>query len=172
MTDNGYNGIMITERQEKILNYLIKEYLDSALPVSSGYLKEKCKLNLSPATIRNEFQELTEEGYIKQLYTSGGRIPTDKAYRHFVRKVFSDDGAIFPSFILKEIEETKRRIYNELHLAEELAKSLQELSLALDFNHIEEDILLDALKIIGPYKITYNKNVSLINDLIRKLEKF
>ena len=75
---------MITQRQEKILNSLVKEYIDRAEPISSELLKKKCNLDVSPATIRNELQELTERGYITQPHTSAGRIPTEKGYRYFI----------------------------------------------------------------------------------------
>ena len=39
---------------------------------------------LSPATIRSELLRLDELGYLEQLHTSAGRIPTDKGYRFFV----------------------------------------------------------------------------------------
>ena len=45
-------------------------------------------MDLSPATIRNAMAELDEEGYLEQPHTSGGRIPTDKAYRYFVDNLF------------------------------------------------------------------------------------
>lgn len=71
---------MISERKKIILRTLIKEYIKNAQAVSSGILVEKCKLGVSPATIRNEMVELEEEGYIIQPHTSAGRIPTELAY--------------------------------------------------------------------------------------------
>jgi len=71
---------MISERKKLILQTLIKEYVKTAQPVSSGVLVEKYKLDLSPATVRNELMELEEEGYISQPHTSAGRIPTEAAY--------------------------------------------------------------------------------------------
>lgn len=74
------------KRQEKVLKYLIKEYVKSAKPVSSQMLFEKYNLNISPATIRWEMVELTENGYLYQPYASAGRVPTEKAYRFFIEK--------------------------------------------------------------------------------------
>ncbi len=71
-------------RKELILGSLIKKYIDSAKPVSSSEIAENFKVKVSTATIRNEMQELEEEGYIFQPYTSAGRVPTDKGYRYFV----------------------------------------------------------------------------------------
>lgn len=74
----------ITERQEKILNTIVKEYIDSAWPVSSQLLEKKHNLGISPATIRIEMQKLTETGLLCQPHTSAGRVPTDKGYRFYV----------------------------------------------------------------------------------------
>ena len=67
---------MLSGRQEKLLNFLIKEYISTAEPVSSLDLKKVTDLDVCGATIRNDLQALTEEGYIEQPHTSAGRIPT------------------------------------------------------------------------------------------------
>lgn len=74
----------ISERQEKILLALIKEYVKTAQPLSSSFLVEKYNLGISSATARNDMAELEEDGYIFQPHTSAGRIPTDKAYTYYV----------------------------------------------------------------------------------------
>ena len=74
----------ISERQEKILLALIKEYVKTAQPLSSSFLVEKYNLGISSATARNDMAELEEGGYIFQPHTSAGRIPTDKAYTYYV----------------------------------------------------------------------------------------
>ncbi len=75
---------MITERQGKVLNGIIREYIGRAEPVSSKMLEKKHQFKVSPATIRSEMQKLTESGYLFQPHTSAGRVPTDKGYRFFV----------------------------------------------------------------------------------------
>jgi transcriptional regulator of heat shock response len=71
-------------RKELILGIIIKNYIDTAKPVSSFEIAEDFKIKVSTATIRNEMKELEEEDYIYQPYTSAGRVPTDKGYRYFV----------------------------------------------------------------------------------------
>ncbi len=78
---------MINERKRKILNIIIKEHIKTAAPVGSKAVAEKYKLNISPATIRNEMAELEEEGYIIQPHTSAGRIPTAKAYNLYLENL-------------------------------------------------------------------------------------
>ncbi len=71
-------------RQQKILEAIIKEYVETAQPVSSGILVKKYNLKFSPATIRTDMNRLEEEGYLHQPHTSAGRTPTDKGYRFFI----------------------------------------------------------------------------------------
>jgi heat-inducible transcriptional repressor len=47
-------------------------------------------LNVSSATVRNEFAALTELGYLKQPHTSAGRVPTAKGYRYFVEQLMQE----------------------------------------------------------------------------------
>jgi heat-inducible transcriptional repressor len=76
--------MVITERQQEILNKIVEEYINSAEPVSSQLLEKKYDFGICPATIRIEMQKLTDAGFIFQPHTSAGRIPTDKGYRFFV----------------------------------------------------------------------------------------
>jgi len=48
---------------------------------------EQFNLQLSSATIRNEMVALTDMGYLRQPYTSAGRVPTEEGYRFFVRNL-------------------------------------------------------------------------------------
>ncbi len=73
-------------RELKVLMGLVEEYIKSAKPVGSNTLKEAGFDDLSSATIRNYFANLEELGLLKQQHTSGGRIPTDKAYRLFAKE--------------------------------------------------------------------------------------
>ena len=72
------------KRKELILKTIIKEHIKTGAPVGSGILDDKYKLDISPDTVRNEMADLEEGGYIKQPYTSAGRIPTEKAYRLYI----------------------------------------------------------------------------------------
>jgi heat-inducible transcriptional repressor len=71
-------------RQRDVLIAVIREYIDSAEPVGSRVLSKRHFPSLSPATIRNAMADLEELGYLVQPHTSAGRVPTDKAYRHYV----------------------------------------------------------------------------------------
>ncbi|UCD55730.1 MAG: hypothetical protein JSV93_02805, partial [Candidatus Omnitrophota bacterium] len=70
------------KRRNRVLEAIVKVHITTALPVGSKYIAQM--LNLSSATIRHVMFELEAEGYVRQPYTSAGRIPTDLGYRKYV----------------------------------------------------------------------------------------
>lgn len=80
------------QRIERILTYLIEDYLRSAEPVSSQGLVREHELDVSSATIRNWFAILEEEGYLIQPHTSAGRIPSELGWKWYVDRL--GDGAL------------------------------------------------------------------------------
>ena len=74
----------LSERKLKILQAIIKTYLETGEPVGSRTISKYTDLNLSSATIRNEMADLEELGYILQPHPSAGRIPSDKGFRVYV----------------------------------------------------------------------------------------
>lgn len=80
----------LDERKTKILEAIIRNYLETGEPVGSRTISKYTDLNLSSATIRNEMSDLEEMGYILQPHTSAGRIPSDKGYRFYVDRIMDD----------------------------------------------------------------------------------
>lgn len=76
------------EREKRVLLGLVDYYIQSGEPVGSNTLKDAGFGDISSATIRNYFANLEKEGYLKQLHTSGGRIPTAKAYRVYSKEFY------------------------------------------------------------------------------------
>ena len=74
----------LNDREITILTAIIEKYIESGIPVSSGYIKKYCGLNLSPATIRAVMAALEQKGLLTHFHTSGGRVPTDVGYRFYV----------------------------------------------------------------------------------------
>jgi heat-inducible transcriptional repressor len=70
-------------REKLILFGLVELYLSSGKPIGSNTLRENGFEALSSATIRNYFVKLEEDGLVKQQHSSGGRIPTALAYKHY-----------------------------------------------------------------------------------------
>lgn len=81
----------LTERQKLVLALLVRDYVDTAEPISSGRLVKNYHLDFSPATVRNEMATLEDEGFLYQPYTSAGRIPTKEGYRYYVRRLMGED---------------------------------------------------------------------------------
>ncbi len=75
----------LEDRKEQILNFIVRHYVDTALPVSSQIVSQESNIDVSPATIRNTMLELDGEGYLIQPHTSAGRIPTEKGYQYFIK---------------------------------------------------------------------------------------
>ncbi|MFA6994919.1 MAG: hypothetical protein WC249_00725 [Patescibacteria group bacterium] len=122
---------MISERKKFLLFTLIKEYVKTAQPVSSGGLVDKYKLDVSPATVRNEMMELEDEGYIYQPHTSAGRVPTEIAYELFLIDLKENH----KNKELKELElKNLERIFKREEAAyKQTAKTIAELSSAAVF---------------------------------------
>lgn len=76
--------MQLDDRKTRILQAIIRNYLETGEPVGSRTISKYTDLNLSSATIRNEMADLEEMGYILQPHTSAGRIPSDKGYRFYV----------------------------------------------------------------------------------------
>lgn len=73
-------------REKRVLLALVEYYIQTGKPVGSSSLKEVDIGDLSSATIRNYFARLEQEGYLIQQHTSGGRIPTEKAFRYYAKE--------------------------------------------------------------------------------------
>ena len=73
-----------SERSNRILAALVREYIALGEPVPSSLLVSASGLTVSSATVRNILARLEDEGFIQQPHTSAGRIPTDRGYRFYV----------------------------------------------------------------------------------------
>lgn len=78
---------MLDERKITLVQYMVECYIASAQPVASIMLVQKYQLTYSPATVRNEFAFLEDEGYLMQLHSSSGRIPTERAYQLYLEQI-------------------------------------------------------------------------------------
>jgi len=86
MHDTG----QLTPRQETVLGLTVREYIRSALPVSSRALVDRYGLPVSSATVRNELAYLEETGHLTHPHTSAGRVPTHEGYRYFVERLLGE----------------------------------------------------------------------------------
>lgn len=118
--------VQLDERKIKILQAVVRNYLESGEPVGSRTISKYTDLNLSSATIRNEMADLEELGLICQPHTSAGRIPTDKGYRLYVDKMLEDKE--------KEVEEMKEMLLQKEEKIDNLLKKVAKV-LATNTNY-------------------------------------
>jgi heat-inducible transcriptional repressor len=81
----------LSERQKLVLALIVRDYVETAEPISSGRLVEHFQLDFSPATARNEMATLERGGYLYQPYTSAGRVPTKEGYRYYVGNLMGEN---------------------------------------------------------------------------------
>lgn len=82
--------MQLDQRKTMILQAIIDDYINTAVPVGSRTISRKSGVGYSPATIRNEMSDLEELGYLAQPHTSAGRVPSVKAYRLYVDELMKD----------------------------------------------------------------------------------
>lgn len=126
------------DRKMKILQTIIKTYLETGEPVGSRTISKYADLNLSSATIRNEMADLEDLGYIVQPHTSAGRIPSDKGYRWYVDMLMDEKE--------QEVTEMKEQMLQKADKMDQLLKQAAKV-LAANTNY--------ATMISAP---TYNRN--------------
>ena len=132
------------KRQEKILKLIIKEYIRSAEPVSSKWISQKYKIDLSSASLRLEMAKLKNDGYLFQPYTSAGSIPTESAYRFFAKKLCSPR---LSSKIEEEIEKAFLKEKEE-EMIEELGKLIALFSKGISLLFFENKIFWQGLSFL------------------------
>ena len=116
----------LDERKRKILEAIIRNYMETGEPVGSRTISKYTDLNLSSATIRNEMSDLEEMGYILQPHTSAGRIPSDKGYRFYVDTIMERKD--------KEVTEMKEMMIEKADKMELVLKNLAKV-LATNTNY-------------------------------------
>jgi len=84
------NGLDLSDRKKRILRAVIECYVQNAEPVGSKAVAQWARMDVSPATIRNEMADLEQLGYLEQPHTSAGRVPSPKGYRLYVNELMDD----------------------------------------------------------------------------------
>ncbi len=116
----------LSERKMKIMQAIIKNYLETGEPVGSRTISKYTDLNLSSATIRNEMADLEEMGYILQPHTSAGRIPSDKGYRLYVDNMMSQRSEELKNKE-KEVDELKEFLVEKVDKVETLLQNMAKM---------------------------------------------
>src|SRR3990172_4368447 len=127
--------IDLTERQKNLLRAIIEKYIETAEPVGSETMEKEAKLGVSPATIRNEMVKLTTMGYLRQPFTSAGRIPTSVGMKFYVDQLMEEKALSLKDevAIKEEFSEPSERFDKLLrHTARVLADQTHSMSVVTD----------------------------------------
>ena len=101
--NNTREIIELSDRKRQLLLGAVESYIENALPITSEKVQSNLFTSLSSATLRNELSTLEELGYLKQLHTSSGRVPTTKAYRYFVNNLMKNK--MFDKTLLDKVKD-------------------------------------------------------------------
>lgn len=132
----------MNDRRSQILDLVAETYIRSAHPVASLHIAEQ--LNVSSATVRNDFSALEDEGYLQQPHTSAGRIPTTLGYKQYAHKF------IPPEHLSKLQQRLLIERFKYLHgdeLVQQIASVTSDLSGYAVVVTLSEDTSLCALEI-------------------------
>ena len=80
---SGPSLVQLDARARDIFRRVVETYLETGDPVGSRTIS-KGGVQLSPASIRNTMQDLTQLGLLAAPHTSAGRVPTHAGLRLFV----------------------------------------------------------------------------------------
>ena len=112
----------LSPRKKKILCMAVEEYIKDCAPITSGNIKDVTSLDCSTATLRSELNALEAMGFLKQLHTSGGRVPTAQGYRYYVENLLSTTTANN-----SELDEVKNLISNKTRNLSEIVSGIAKI---------------------------------------------
>ena len=139
----------LSERKIKILNIAVEEFIKDSSPITSGSVKDNTALDVSTATLRQELNALEAMGFLKQLHTSGGRIPTAQGYRFYVENLLKNIKATNG-----ELEEVRKLIENRTQSLNDIVAGIAKIiSKATNYPTVVlvngiENLVLQEFKII------------------------
>lgn len=159
----------LSERKKQILLTAVESYIENALPITSGNVQSTCFTELSSATLRNELSALEEMGFLKQLHTSSGRVPTTQAYRYYVNNLISSR-----TMDAEMIEEIKNKFTDRstflIEMLDNLAKKVGDLVHYPTFVLMKgsSELYINAINIIplitGQALVLLQTNAGIINN--------
>ncbi|MDD3831598.1 MAG: heat-inducible transcriptional repressor HrcA [Clostridia bacterium] len=109
----------LSDRKKKILCSVVDGYIETANPVSSKDIQQRCLPDCSSATIRNELSALESMGYLVQPHVSAGRAPSAKAFRLYVDELMDNE-----RLTDKEIELINTYFNHQIDSVEDMVESV------------------------------------------------
>lgn len=149
MCNLANDELVLSDRKKDLLLSVVEDYIETALPITSEKVHQNLFATLSSATLRNELNALEQMGFLKQLHTSGGRIPTTNAYRYYVNALITNN-----QLDASVITEVKDKFVNRsaflVDMLDNVAKSISEIANYPTFVHVSgyKDLRLLAINVI------------------------
>lgn len=133
------------EREKQVLLGLVELYLETGAPVGSSTLREYGFQNLSSATIRNYFSTLEKTGFLKQQHSSGGRIPTEEAFKLYVQTNLNNAQIKEKEAgtIREKLSKPTREVAAYLQRAAEVLAEATQCAVFLSSPRFDQDFVLD-----------------------------
>ena len=166
----------LSDRKRDILLNSVGNYIDNAMPITSSSVQTSAFNSLSSATLRNELNALEEMGYLKQLHTSGGRIPTSKGYKYYVESLLKSR-----KFDSKIVDDIKNKFVKRsnfiLDVVDGLAKNVSEVLKLPTFIEMQnaESLCIKGINIIplitGQALVLVQTDAGIINNTINLPDK-
>jgi heat-inducible transcriptional repressor len=121
------NDAPLRSRFQEVLTSVVRAYIETGEPVGSRFVAKLRKDALSAASVRNVMADLADEGYLEQPHTSAGRVPTEKAFRFYVRSLTASHVAVHEA-------ERLRQEFSDLHTVEERVERSSQILMELTRN--------------------------------------
>jgi heat-inducible transcriptional repressor len=134
-----------SERELSVLLGVVDLYIKNPKPVGSNSLRENGFDDLSSATIRNYFAKLESIGFLHQPHTSGGRIPTSRAFKYFAEQA-KGQGKLSSSYkrALGRIRnQDSKKIFETLEMSLDILSSLSNAAVFISAPRFEQDAIID-----------------------------
>jgi len=170
---------MLTGRQSQILSAIVGEYINTAMPVSSGVVFDRGDFDVSCPTIRNEMAELTDMGFLVQPHTSAGRVPTEQGYRFFVDTIIDNRKRVHKvrkvpvgSRIMDKAREVSDKTNDLVIVIDEEAGEVKYLGMKKVFENPEFRTHASVVSMLEDLERFENYSEVIYERLIRDLEVF
>jgi heat-inducible transcriptional repressor len=133
------------EKENNILLGLVELYIKTGKPIGSNTLKEYGFDHLSSATIRNYFFKLEEQGFLSQQHSSGGRLPTEAAYKLYIESSTEKESLSKPlrKHLEKELFYEGKEIITYLHQVIELISEQTGCAALICSPRFDQDFVTD-----------------------------
>lgn len=139
----------LNERLNELLEQSVEDYIKTFVPISSGAVVKRLKSAKSPATVRNDLKTLEQMGYLRQVHTSGGRVPTTMGYRTYVNNIM-ETLRLKHGELGVAADLIGERVSNLPSMIDEICKGLSEtFDLPIIVKHKFDGLVVQDIRVVG-----------------------